>query len=161
MQASELLFTKDTTVAREELRSRITVQKRTLAAPQVIKDAAVYILRLPSTSVGSQYHSLRTRIVAELRAHLDVLRANPSATLVFLPRLLPEPGTVDPGVEAIARVRDLSRMQFAKECELESKDMTDIVNGVCDSVGHLVIVNRLCSRNSVIVALGIKYQCFE
>ena len=143
-----------------QLSARITVQKRAPGTPQTINDAAVYILRLPSPSPGVPSHSLPAQIIAELRAHLSVLRASSYATLILTPRLLPEPGTVDPDVEAIARLRDLSLLQLANEREIEMAELVDILNSVRDSMGRLVVVNKLRSRNNATVALGVKYQAY-
>ncbi|KAI1504044.1 O-methyltransferase family protein [Biscogniauxia marginata] len=143
-----------------EFNPRITVDRRNSASPQTVKDAAVYILRLPSHSLGVPSRSLPARILAELGAHLGVLRTNNSATLVLVPRLLPEPGTVDPDVEAMARLRDLSRLQLANEREMEMGELVDLVHSVHDGMGRLVVVNKLRTRNSTTVALGVKYQTY-
>lgn len=144
----------------KETNLRITVQERAPGALQTVRDAAVYILRLPAPSPGVSSHALSTRILAELRAHLGLLRANTSITLILVPRLLPEPGTVDPDVEATARLRDLSRLQLANEREMEMEELVAIVNSVHDSMGWLVVVNKLRSHNSATVALGVKYQAY-
>lgn len=143
-----------------QLGSRITVQKRTPGTPQTVNDAAVYILHLPSPSPGVPSHSLPAQIIAELRAHFSVLRASNYATLILAPRLLPEPGTVDPDVEAIARLRDLSLLQLANEREIEMAELVDILNSIRDSMGQLVVVNKLRSHNNATVALGVKYQAY-
>ena len=144
-----------------ELGSRITVQKRVPGTPQTIKDAVVYIIRLPAPSAGMPSHASPAKILAELRAHLGVLRANrTSVTLILAPRVLPEPGTVDPDVEAVARLRDLSQLQLANEHEMEMGELVEMVNSVHDNMGCLVVANKLRSRNSTTVALGIKYRAY-
>ncbi|KAI1493818.1 O-methyltransferase family protein [Biscogniauxia mediterranea] len=143
-----------------EFNPRITVDRRSPASPQTVKDAAVYILRLPSHSPGIPSRSLPARILAELAAHLGILRTNSSAALVLVPHLLPEPGTVDPDVEALARLRDLSRLQLANEREMEMGELVDLVHSVHDGMGRLVVVNKLRTRNSTTVALGVKYQTY-
>ena len=144
-----------------ELGTRITVQKRVPGTQQTVKDAAVYIIHLPAPSAGTPSHTFPARILAELRAHLGVLRANrTSVTLILAPRLLPEPGTVDPDVEAIARLRDLSQLQLANEHEMEMGELVEMVNSVHDSMGWLVVANKLRSRNGITVALGIKYWAY-
>jgi hypothetical protein len=140
------------------LASRISVQERAPGTLQSVPDAAVYILHLPSAVPGATSQSLLAHISAELKAHMGVLRANRSATLVLMARLLPEPGTVEPHVEAIARLRDLSLLQLSNEREIDMAELLDMLNGVKDSMGHLVVVNKLRSRNSATVALGVKYQ---
>lgn len=145
----------------KESSRRITVQKRAPGALQTVEDAAVYILHLPAPSPGVPSDSFPARILAELRAHLGVLRANKtSVTLVLAPHLLPEQGTVDPDIEAMARLRDLSRLQLANECEMEMRELVKTVNSVHDSMGWLVVINKLHSHNSATVAVGIKYQVY-
>ena len=144
----------------KELNHRITVQKRAPGGLQTVKDAVVYILRLPASSPAVLSQSLPASILGELRAHLGVLRANTAATLILMVRLLPEPGTVDPDVEALARLRDLSRLQLANEREMEMEETVEMVNSVHDSIGCLVVVNKLRSRNSATVALAVKYQAY-
>ena len=140
--------------------SRITVQQRDPGTLQSVHDAAVYIIHLPSPSPGMPSHSLGTRIIAELRAHIGVLRASSCAELVLTARLLPEPGAVDPDVEAIARVRDLSLLQLANEREIEMLELMDMLNSVRDSLGRLVLVNKLRSRNNATVVFKVQYQAY-
>ena len=145
----------------KEYSPRITVQQRAPEALQPVKDAAVYILHLPAPSPVVPSYSLPARILAELRAHLGVLRANnTSINLILESRLLPEPGTVEPDVEAMARLRDLSRLQLSNEREMEMGELVEIVNSVQDSIGRLVVINKLRSRHSAMVALGVKYQAY-
>ena len=110
------------------------------------------------TSLPEQ--NFNTRSEAELRAHIGVLRANKSATLVLTARLLPEPGTMDPGIEAIARLRDLSVVQLANEPEIEASDVMDMLNGVRDGTGRLVLVNHFRSRHNPIVAFQLRCQAY-
>lgn len=144
-----------------DLGARITIQKRAPGALQIVKDAAVYILGLRSSSPGGPPPTLSKQITTELRAHLSVLRTNTSATLILAPRLLPEPGTVDPDIEATARLRDLSLLQLANEREMEMDELVEMVNSLRDSIGRLVVVNKLRSFTSSTVALGVKYQAYS
>ena len=139
----------------EDFRGRITVQQRMPAAVQEVKEAAVYILRLTTP-----FPPLPAQILAELSAHLGILRANAFATLILAPPLLPEPGMVGPNVEAMARLQDLSRLQLTNGSGLELRDLIDMVDSVHDSTGRLVVVNRLRSRNGATVALGVKYEAY-
>ena len=145
---------------RQQLGSRITVQQRTPSTPQSVYDAAVYILRLPSPATGVPSHSLPAHIVAELKAHIGVLRANSCATLVLVAYLLPEPGTMNPSVEAKARLRDLSLLQLANEREIEILELMEMLNSVRDSTGRLVIINKHCSRDNAMVAFEVRYQTY-
>lgn len=145
-------------VIRQQQSSRINIQQRTPGTPQSVCDAAVYILHLPSPSPKVPSQSLSAPILAELRAHIGILCLNSSATLVLTARLLPEPGTVDPDVEAIARLRDLSLLQLANERETEMLELMDMLSSVRDSMGRFVLVNKLRSRNNSTVAFEIRYR---
>lgn len=127
------------------------MQSRAPASTQIIKDAAVYILRLTEAS------TLREQLLAELRAHLQVLRGNGSTMIIELP-FVPEPGSVDTNVEISARLWDLSRSQLTNENDLAVGDLESVINSVQDGSGKLVVVNKLRSRSSTTLAVGIKYE---
>ena len=149
VQMSEPALNSNGTVAAtkaDDFGGRITVQKRTPAAVQKVTHAAAYILRQTTLS--------------ELTAHLSVLRANAMAKLILAPPLLPEPGTVDPDVEVLARLRDLSRLQLTNECGLELGELLEMVDTVHDDKGRLVVVNKLRAPDNATVALGVKYQAY-
>ena len=145
---------------RQQLNPRITVHQRVPGTPQTVYDAAVYIIRLPSPSPEMPSGSIPAQFIAELRAHIGVLRASSSAELVITAHLLPEPGTVDPDIEAVARVRDLSLLQLANEREFEMLELLDILNSVRDNMGRLILVNKLRSRNNATVAFKVQYQAY-
>lgn len=142
----------------EDFHPRIEVQKRISGSSQVVKDAALYIVRLPTLSSGASAHSLSERALAELRAHLAVLRADPTAKLILTLCILPEPGSVNADVEAAARARDLCRLQLSNEQEMGVTELVDMINNVQDNIGGLIVVNKLNLRNSATVALAIQYQ---
>ncbi|KAI1378723.1 hypothetical protein F4677DRAFT_453398 [Hypoxylon crocopeplum] len=139
----------------ETFGGRITVQRRMPAATQVVKNAAVYIIRLTTP-----FTILPAHMLAELGAHLDVLRANASAILILTLPLLPEPRSVSPDIEAKARLRDLCRLQLTNQCEMELSELLEAINSVSDSNGRLVVASKLRSPQSATVALGVKYQAF-
>jgi hypothetical protein len=60
----------------------------------------------------------------------------------------------------MARLHDLSRLQLANEREMEMGELVEMVNSVHDGMGRLVVVNKLRSRKSATVALGVKYQAY-
>ncbi|RAO67410.1 uncharacterized protein BHQ10_003422 [Talaromyces amestolkiae] len=142
----------------EDFHPRIEVQKRPPGSMQVVKDAALYIVRLPTLSPGMPGHSLSDRALAELRAHLGVLRADTSMKLILVLCLIPEPGSVNADVEAAARARDLCRLQLSNEREIGVTDLVEMVNNMQDNMGGLIVVNKLNLRNSATVALAIQYQ---
>ena len=134
---------------------RITVQRRVPAAVQEVSDAGVYLLR-PTSS----FAPLPAQMLAELNAHLHVLRANTAATLILALPLLPEWKTVNADVEAKARLRDLCHLQLTDQCEMELSEVLEIINSVSDINGQLVVVSRVCCSQSAAIALGIQYQAF-
>lgn len=138
---------------------RISLETRVPGSLQTVKDAAVYMLRTPSPphSLG-QDRVLAEHILAELRAHLGVLRANAAVTFVLVLRPLPDPGSVGVDVEATACVRDLSKMQLTNESEMQVGEVVQLVESVQDGVGRLAVVNKLLSPNSATVALVVKYH---
>lgn len=138
--------------------SRIIIQQRTPGTPQIAGGAAIYILRLPVPSPTSQQDQILSRINVELRVHLDVLRASPTSMLIVVARLLPEPKTVDPSVEAVARSRDMLLHQLSNQRELGMQELVNIVNNVRDSVGRLVMIKKLIDHHSPIVALEVRFQ---
>lgn len=148
------------TETQQRVSPRIAVQQRISGTQQSVYDAAVYILRLPLPMPGMPSGSLSARIIAELRAHIGVLRANSCAELVITACLLPESDTMDPDVEAIARLRDLSLLQLANEREIKLSELMDMLNSVRDDTGRLVLVNKLHSRNNATVAFRIQYQAY-
>jgi hypothetical protein len=141
--------------------SNITIQHRIITAPQPILDASIYILHLLQPSPVTPFAVLTPLIATELRVHLNVLRANPTATLILTPRLLPEPASVDRDVEATARLRDLALLQLANEREIILEDWMAILNSVSDNMGRLVVVNKTRSRERVVVLLEVRYQAFN
>lgn len=144
----------------QQLVSSITVQQRTPGTRQSISNAAVYIIHLPLPMPGVPSYILPAQILAELQAHVPVLRLNTSAVLVLLARLLPEPGTVDSHVESIVRLRNLALNQLANEQEIETLDVVEIINSVRDSIGRLVLVNKRRSRDNATVAFEVRYQAY-
>lgn len=139
---------------------RVNVQRRPVGQTQTVRNAGVYVLHLgsPSPLLNESVASLTSRLTAELRAHLPVLRDNRAATLVVAMRLLPDPGSVDVGVEAAARMRDLVLLQLANERDLEVSELVDLIQGVGDRSGRLMVVNRVRDNARAIVALGVKFQ---
>ncbi len=140
--------------------SRIAVHERVPGTPQMVTDAAVYIFRLPlpCPSPGVPSQSLPLRITSELRTHLCVLRANLHSIIIVTARPLPEPGTVDPRLEALARSGELSLLQLTNERTVRIDELVELLEGVGDDAGRLVVTNQLLSSDKTTVALVVKYQ---
>ena len=134
--------------------NNLSVQQRSQGSCQPISDAAVYLLRLSRHACKPT----RNRIVAELSAHLGVLRANKTALLILTSPVLPEPGTVTPYIERLARLRDLSLLQLAGAGDPSLQELLDLVGSINDGDGGLVVVKKLHASSSPTVALGIRYQ---
>lgn len=139
----------------ENVGERITVQGRTAATAQVVSDADVYMLRL---TTPLEMTPLPEQVQAELRAHLGVLRARPSATLILATPFSPEPGTVAQDVETRARVRDLGRLQLMNQPEMELDALVEMINGVSDSDGGLSAVSKTIGSQSAVVVIGVQYR---
>ncbi|RYP41562.1 hypothetical protein DL767_000904 [Monosporascus sp. MG133] len=144
------------------LSTRISIQRRAAGSPQTVRDAAVYMFRAALADPGelSPAESRDALILPELWAHLGVLKSNPAATFVLVACLQPDPDSVDPDVEAAARLRNLWKMQLANTHEMEVGELTELISGVHDGVGGLVVVDKRHSRYSSTVAFGIKYQTY-
>ncbi|KAK3370066.1 hypothetical protein B0H63DRAFT_306509 [Podospora didyma] len=143
-----------------DLSRRIVVQYRTPGSPQMVKDADVYLVRLPSLSAAVGGSSLRQRILVELHTHAEVLRTNTSATLILLLDLLLDTDDVHDSrdMRPTACLRDLSLWQMTNAWGMEMGELMELVNGVQDSMGRLVVTDKLRSRNGATVALHAKYQ---
>ncbi|EKG11359.1 hypothetical protein MPH_11520 [Macrophomina phaseolina MS6] len=140
---------------------RVSMQQRLPGTPQTVRDASVYILHLPSALSNTPSNARAARIAAEISAHVDVLRANTSAALLIpTTHLVPNPGAVEPGVESTARQRDLTVLQLFNCCEMEMSEFTTMLNGTSDSLGRLVVVNKLRSSNGAPVALELRYRLY-
>lgn len=135
---------------------RISVQNRAPATAQVVKNAAVYIVRLTS-----RFTPFPAQILDELNAHFDVLRTNSSATLVLALSLLPGPKDFGTAVEAKARMRDLYRLQLTNQYEMELGDVLGIINSASDCNGRLVVASTMRCSQSPTVVLGVRYQAYE
>lgn len=138
----------------------LTVTYRSAGMPQHVKDAAVYILHLPTASPRlSPGGSPAMLIRAELQSYLDLLRTNGSVMLILTTHLLHEPGSLcGPEVEAVARARDLCMLQLGNEGEMELAEVLSIIEAVRDNAGKLVVTSQLRSHNNVIAALVVKHQ---
>ena len=134
------------------------IQHRTPGALQNVENAAVYILHLPGPSLSTLSTSLAAQITAELRVHFNILRANSSVTLVLVARLLPEPGTMDADVEALTRMHDLWLLQMTNNRALEISQLLELIDGVRDGAGRLVVVHKLSSRRHSTVALEVQIR---
>lgn len=134
----------------EEFNERIITTGRTIGAPQSVTDGQVYMLHLPL--------SAHAAVLTELAIHLDVLRSHNSTLIILACRLLPEPGSLAPEVEAVARTRDLTLLQLASENEMEMTDLVDIIDTVKDGMGKLVVTRKLHSSKGQVIALVVKYQ---
>lgn len=139
-----------------DLDGRIAVQRRMQAATQTIGNADAYILRLTTPLTATP---LPKQVLAELEAHLEVLRANKFATLILVLPFLPEPGTVGLDVEAVARLRDLGLLQLANQHEMEMGAILEVVNSVSDGGGRLEVVSKTVSSQGPLIVVGVKYQC--
>lgn len=136
--------------------ARVMVHERGDGEPQIIKDAAVYLLSFASPTLSLS--RLRAHVSRELRAHVGILSVNPAARLVLEITLLPEPGYASSSVERSARVFDMSLFNLMNDQVMELKDVVELVESVRGSNGRLVVGNKIFSRDKAICALEISYQ---
>ncbi|UKZ81636.1 hypothetical protein TrVFT333_009408 [Trichoderma virens FT-333] len=141
-----------------QLMDRTSVKQRTSGQQQVIKDVAVHMVRLTSLVLVVPFSQLRTQILAELKARVKVLSANPAATLILQVRVLPKTTSLENYIAGTARVLDLSLLQLGSDRPMEITDIFALVDGVHhDGSVRLVILNSMCVQNSPFVVLGVKY----
>nr|UWK21944.1 hypothetical protein HCALA_g4088 [Trichoderma calamagrostidis] len=140
---------------------RIQIQYRVPGTPQPVEDAAVYIINFPLPEPGSTWTCLMEEIDSELRAHLTTLQKRPTATLVLTVPAMPERGTLHTELGIGSRLRDLALMQLANEREHEMSEIINLLNGMSDGQGRLVLMNKVRSvGHDGAVALEIKYQTY-
>lgn len=143
------------------IEGRVTLQQRSMGAPQPVRDALVYVLHLNSLTSGtSSSAAALDRIRSELVPMVDVLRSNPSATLVLTSGLIPVLGSVSARVEARARLRDMMLFQLTNQNDVEVSEIVKMLGAMTDDRGRLALVNKNCSPRSGDLALEIKYQTF-
>ena len=143
------------------LSSRVEVEERSQADPQTLLGAAVYILSLPSPLPTNPPQSSHTHmIIAELKAHLAILRAANSSLLILTVGLLPGSSNTDPRIAAGAYMRDLSLIQLTNSHGLEVAELIDMLHGIGDGMGYLALVNELRAWNGTTVALEVRYQSY-
>ncbi|KAI0434443.1 hypothetical protein F5Y09DRAFT_328316 [Xylaria sp. FL1042] len=147
----------------DRLDPKISIQKRAPGSPQAVRDAMVYMFRLPTDELGlfSCPEASSSLILPELWAHMGILKANRAATFVLVAQLLPEPGSVDSDVEEAAHLRDLWKTQLMNGHEMKVDELTEMISSVKDGLGELVVVNKLQPRSSATVAFEIKYQDYH
>ncbi|KAK4646100.1 hypothetical protein QC761_207350 [Podospora bellae-mahoneyi] len=141
--------------------AKVTLQKRFLGTSQPVRNAAIYILHLPSPTPSLKWSAIAIHATAELTAHIDVLRANPGSRLILTALVLPPPGTVDVEVEATARLRDISLLQLSNGRHAEKVEVVDLLNGIRDSSGGFVVTDEIRCASSPFVALEIRYQSYD
>ncbi|KAL3458184.1 hypothetical protein BJX64DRAFT_228276 [Aspergillus heterothallicus] len=138
--------------------SRVSVQSRKAAAAQTVLSAAVYILRLPSPSPLLPWTNIRSQAAVELQAHVQALRNQPTSRLILTALVVPLPGTVDRGTEAMVRLRDMSLLQLSSERQPDRHEIVELLTGVRDSAGGLVLNREVQGPNSAVVAFEVRYQ---
>jgi hypothetical protein len=148
--------------------NKLVVQRRAPGTPQHETSAAVYLLHIPDPFFCASSGAHAAVCTAELRAHLELLRANSCSTpngtgtgttLILIADVLPEasaPNAPNAPVEAVARFQDVLLLQMGHE---EAFDMTRLM-GLLESVGEdtdrLTVVNQLSSPDHPIRAFELR-----
>lgn len=52
-------------------------------------------------------------------------------------------------------------MQLSNEREIDLSELMNMLNSINDSMGRLVVVNKIKSRESVVVVLEVRYQIYN
>lgn len=134
------------------------MQERTPGTRQAVDGAAVYIIHLPQSSLLRPAQSVIEASISELRAHFAAFRANPTAVIIVVARVLPDPGTTNSDVEKAARLRNLYLHQIARVQDLGVQEMmTEVLNRATDGSGRLVLVNKYTSRKRSLMAFEVRY----
>lgn len=105
------------------VKSRITYMDHDFFGPQPVKDADIYFMRMIC-------HDWPDKDAKKILAHIQAAM-KPSARLVIMDTILPQPGSIPALQEQQLRIRDLTMMQVfnAKERELEDwKDLATSAN---------------------------------
>jgi hypothetical protein len=143
--------------------NKLVVQRRAPGTPQHETSAAVYLLHIPDPFFCASSGAHAAVCTAELRAHLELLRANSCSngtgtgtTLILIADVLPEASAPNAPVEAVARLQDVLLLQMGHE---EAFDMTRLM-GLLESVGEdtdrLTVVNQLSSPDHPIRAFELR-----
>ncbi|KAF3763004.1 hypothetical protein M406DRAFT_261933, partial [Cryphonectria parasitica EP155] len=153
-------------------------QRQAPGGEQPIKDADVYLLRLPSRNPhagGAPGAAYAAYIMSELRAHLSILREHPAALFVLALRCIPQCASfsswlsssasssssslLPADVDSLARVRELLRIQLTGyPSVVDVAELVGEIQRIGDDVGRLSVVKKLQASNSATVAVGIRYQ---
>ncbi|KAI1267867.1 hypothetical protein F5Y18DRAFT_415420 [Xylariaceae sp. FL1019] len=138
--------------------SRIAVHPRAPGALQTVDDAAVYVVHVHTAPFGAPWAEVPARIVAELRANIGVIRVNRRATLLLVTSPAQRTDGAAMNVEATGRLRDLSLWQLANGRGVEMEELAQILSGMADGIGRLVLVNRYSAPNNSLVVFEMRYQ---
>lgn len=120
---------------------------RAWGSPQPERDANVYVLYLVDSSLALCNSNIVAEATAELRIHLDILRANTKARLVLISDLVPDPGTADRNVESAARTYDLFLMRMANGGLLDMPRLRELLATIKDDKGEPYSVNYVSFRH--------------
>uniref|UniRef100_A0A8H7K9W8 O-methyltransferase domain-containing protein n=1 Tax=Bionectria ochroleuca TaxID=29856 RepID=A0A8H7K9W8_BIOOC len=149
-----LQLSQDT--ARKVESNNFIIESRSLGAPQHQANAALYLLHLPDALLFSSSADHAEASKAELRAHLDVLRANEKATLILITEILPESGTASSPVESTACMKDLLLMQMGHRETLDLGRLGAMLESVREDADQLTIVNKFMAPDYPLLAFELR-----
>ncbi|KMU79287.1 aflatoxin biosynthesis protein [Coccidioides immitis RMSCC 3703] len=118
----------------ENVRKRITTAAHRALEPQTVTNADVYLLRMV---LHNHTDDEASRILANL---VPALKQNPSARILIVDTLLPEPGSIGIVDEGLARYRDMTMMEVFNTKERDRQEFEDILNKASDGEGKLVTI---------------------
>ncbi|KND91132.1 hypothetical protein TOPH_04439 [Tolypocladium ophioglossoides CBS 100239] len=144
-----------------ESRRNLKVQRRAPRTAQTETSAAVYLLHMPDPFFCASSGAHADLCTAELRAHLDLLRVNGSATLILIADVLPESGSPGAPVEAVARLQDLLLLQMGHEVPFDTKRLMGLLESARQDADRITVVNRLSSPDHPVLALVLRARPFH
>ena len=131
----------------------------------MVMDAAAYMYRVPQLCQTPRVPtlSLPSRTTSDLRADVGVMRANPRSILILTARPLPEPGAINPHLETLARLGELSRVQLTNGRTIPIREIIQLLKSVGNDAGWLMVAKQLLSSDSdkTIVASVAQYQPYQ
>ncbi|EFW18018.1 conserved hypothetical protein [Coccidioides posadasii str. Silveira] len=139
----------------ENVRKRITTAAHRALEPQTVTNADVYLLRMV---LHNHTDDEASRILANL---VPALKQNPSARILIVDTLLPEPGSIGIVDEGLARYRDMTMMEVFNTKERDRQEFEDILNKASDGEGKLGIVGVRRSPGSTLSAIEVSYHAYN
>ncbi|KAJ6127770.1 hypothetical protein N7471_008987 [Penicillium samsonianum] len=123
-------------------------------SPQPIQNANVYLLRMV---LHNHVDDNAIRILTPL---VQPLRSNPTARLLIIDTVIPEPGQVGVLDDALQRYRDLTMRQVFNTKERDLTEFQRILDATSDGAGRLAVQKVRRSPGSALSVIEVAYQSY-